>query len=378
MHFDRTAIEFLLNRPMEQLRRHDFHRLLDCAADIYAHHDLDSFGREVLALVPRIVSVSYSAYNEFNIRCHRGTHIFDNPEVSLGPPRRAWDLLFREQPLIRHYQATRDGTARKLSDFISHRRYRETALYREMFRSAGVEYQMAFYLPERPPNSVAISLIRDRHDFTERDRLMLNLSRPHFVQAYYNAELIQQLRVETAAAADAVDATRRGLVLLNAAGAMNFCSARARLWLAAYFDKPRVLDELPESVRHWIRSQALPATDSDRLPAPPSPLVVDHGDSQLVIRMVPHVKLGWRMLVLEEKQTMWTSEPLKRLGLTERQAEVLLWVAQGKTNPEIGIILGLSAGTVHKHTEHIFEKLGVETRTAAARCAMELLTDHRC
>jgi DNA-binding CsgD family transcriptional regulator len=60
-------------------------------------------------------------------------------------------------------------------------------------------------------------------------------------------------------------------------------------------------------------------------------------------------------------------------GLTAREAEVLYWVAQGKTNRDIGDILGTSPRTVTKHLEHVFEKLGVETRTAAARMAMERL-----
>ena len=55
-----------------------------------------------------------------------------------------------------------------------------------------------------------------------------------------------------------------------------------------------------------------------------------------------------------------------RFRLTAREAEVLYWVAQGKTNRDIGEILGTSPKTVTKHLEHVFEKLGVETRTAAA------------
>jgi DNA-binding response OmpR family regulator len=56
--------------------------------------------------------------------------------------------------------------------------------------------------------------------------------------------------------------------------------------------------------------------------------------------------------------------------LTPREAEVLFWVIKGKTNRDIGDILGTSPRTVNKHLEHVFEKLGVETRTAAARVAM--------
>jgi len=63
--------------------------------------------------------------------------------------------------------------------------------------------------------------------------------------------------------------------------------------------------------------------------------------------------------------------PLRDLGLTPRQAEVLHWVAQGKSNPEIGIILGVSSLTVKKHLESVFHTLGVENRTAACVVAFE-------
>jgi DNA-binding CsgD family transcriptional regulator len=54
------------------------------------------------------------------------------------------------------------------------------------------------------------------------------------------------------------------------------------------------------------------------------------------------------------------------LGLTERETEVLLWIAQGKGNYEIAVILGAAVGTVRKHVERILRKLKVENRTAAA------------
>jgi DNA-binding NarL/FixJ family response regulator len=69
-----------------------------------------------------------------------------------------------------------------------------------------------------------------------------------------------------------------------------------------------------------------------------------------------------------------SAAPLQRLGLTPRVAEVLLWVAQGKTNADIGVILGISESTVKKHLLEIFAKLGVETRGAAALRAIELLS----
>ncbi len=68
-------------------------------------------------------------------------------------------------------------------------------------------------------------------------------------------------------------------------------------------------------------------------------------------------------------------DPLRfALGLTPREAEVLLWTAQGKTNVEIGTILGMSDLTVKQHLGHVFEKLGVEGRNPATLRALEVLS----
>ena len=67
------------------------------------------------------------------------------------------------------------------------------------------------------------------------------------------------------------------------------------------------------------------------------------------------------------------ARPLERLGVSPREAEILLWMAQGKSNGDVAAILGISLGTVKKHTNHIFEKIGVESRTAAVLRAIEVL-----
>jgi DNA-binding NarL/FixJ family response regulator len=67
-------------------------------------------------------------------------------------------------------------------------------------------------------------------------------------------------------------------------------------------------------------------------------------------------------------------KPLAVLGLTAREAEVLLWVAQGKSNGDIAIILGMAEKTVKKHMGNIFGKLGVEGRNAATVRALEVLS----
>lgn len=76
----------------------------------------------------------------------------------------------------------------------------------------------------------------------------------------------------------------------------------------------------------------------------------------------------------EFKPDFSSPEPLVKLGLTPRAAEALLWVAQGKTNSDIAVILGISESTVKKYLLEIFAKLGVETRSAATLRALEVLS----
>jgi DNA-binding NarL/FixJ family response regulator len=76
----------------------------------------------------------------------------------------------------------------------------------------------------------------------------------------------------------------------------------------------------------------------------------------------------------EFKPDFSSAEPLLKLGLTPRSAQALLWLAQGKTNPDIAAILGISESTVKKHVQEMFEKLGVETRGAATVRALEVLS----
>ena len=67
-------------------------------------------------------------------------------------------------------------------------------------------------------------------------------------------------------------------------------------------------------------------------------------------------------------------EKLKQqLPITERESDVLYWIANGKTNREIGQILDTSPRTINKHLEQIFKKLEVDNRTSAAAIAIRLI-----
>jgi DNA-binding CsgD family transcriptional regulator len=105
-------------------------------------------------------------------------------------------------------------------------------------------------------------------------------------------------------------------------------------------------------------------TEFRKLPPPATPLVVEREGACLVVRLVFHNT--HRLLILQRRVRTVTTPSLKPLGLSRREAQVMTWIAQGKTNVETALILQISRRTVDKHLEHIYTKLGVETRMAAA------------
>jgi DNA-binding NarL/FixJ family response regulator len=97
------------------------------------------------------------------------------------------------------------------------------------------------------------------------------------------------------------------------------------------------------------------------------------GNDDLVQAIEARLHRAAQQASREFKPDFSSFEPLIKVGLTPRAAEALLWVAQGKTNSDIATILGISESTVKKHVQEIFDKLGVETRSAAAVRALEVL-----
>jgi len=101
------------------------------------------------------------------------------------------------------------------------------------------------------------------------------------------------------------------------------------------------------------------------------PLSISREARRLLFSLHGHTAEGeWLVLLREESDAAILEAITAAFRLTPREAEVLFWVIKGKTSRDIGEILGTSPRTVNKHLEHVFEKLGVETRTAAANVAM--------
>ena len=140
-------------------------------------------------------------------------------------------------------------------------------------------------------------------------------------------------------------------------------SPLARQWMQRYFYEGglHAVEATPEAILHWLLNM------QQNKGMPTQPLNIIKGSSRLTLSLADdNSEEQWIVLLSEESDEAQIHALTTTFGLTKRESEVLYWAIKGKTNRDIGDILGTSPRTVNKHLEHVFTKLGVETRTAAA------------
>lgn len=211
---------------------------------------------------------------------------------------------------------------------------------------------------------MSCSVNTSEDDFTEQDRSSLTLLAPHIANAIRNALVYERLSL-------ALETENCGIIAVDAEGEPLFISEFARQLFDRYFaNEKRGADALPESLAAWAKQVDVAAETSD-FDLPPQPLRIETLHGSLTIRQMQNSTTRERTLLLTEEKFL-DAAAFEKLGLTKREAEVLLLITRGKTDDCIATLCGISLRTVHKHVEHIYIKLGVETRTGAMLKALEI------
>lgn len=177
----------------------------------------------------------------------------------------------------------------------------------------------------------------------------------------HNARQMKQARTALDAFGQATVAVRSG------DGRLTWQTPLGRKLLKEYF---AIADEqAPPRLLAWIAAARQAAREGRE-----APVLHSDGARRLLATLHDPSNHGhdneWLIVLREENHAAAIESLIAAFRLTTREAEVLFWVCKGKTSKDIGDILGSSPRTVNKHLEHVFEKLGVETRTAAATLAM--------
>jgi DNA-binding CsgD family transcriptional regulator len=369
---------------METLSAIDTQNLNHGIQQIYALDDFEGFGRSALTIVHRLVPSDIPVFSLLNCATLEITDTFlpnlaniMTPELRGQQPR-----TLGEHPIGQNVPLPMHG-AYKISDFVSPSElHSREELYQKFCKPLEIEDQMMInrlesqsetaYEWEQLPHSdvrvVAFVLNRNRRSFTERDRLMLNLLRPHLFQAYSNAQTFHQVSQDLGQLQQSL--THLGCIRLDTTGALQWITPQAELWLAQYLEPTTSPGHLPDSLWSWVQHQV--QTLIARPHSPCLPLHIEQGPQRLVIRLIADPAHNRYTLLLEE-QRQPSLQSLRSLGLSQRETEVVGCLIQGQDNKAIAAQLNVSASTISKHLENIYRKLGVQSRAAAIAQALQQL-----
>jgi DNA-binding CsgD family transcriptional regulator len=351
----------------------DLLRILDFIRGAAVISGPRTFAAYVTSELSRIIPSALTGYAELDLAKRSVRWVMDGPDATLPDPARVLAAHISDNPFILYWKRTGDGSAVRLSDLTTARAFSQTGLYSEFYRPLHVQHSMACALRLSQRELAAIALYRGRSDFSERDRLCLELLRPHLIHLQQSAEAISRLRRDLSLVIRGVEAWLHGFLIIDREGRIRHATQGAEKWATHYFGPAPHPDRMPVRLQEWVQYQERARGRTDTAPCDWQPLSVELEGRRLTVRLVSQPPD--RILLLDEAATRVEPAVLARLGLSSREAEVLAWTTAGKTNPAIATLLHISPRTVQTHLERIYRKLGVQTRTAAAGRALEAVRD---
>jgi DNA-binding CsgD family transcriptional regulator len=366
---------------MTDITQQDHQKVLIFLGEIYRCRSFREFSTYVREHITNLIPADLSVFATIDFT--KRQVLFRGPVPEIPDLSKLINNHFDEHPFVKYQARTLDFKAIKISDFWSEDQLRDSELvYHRFMRHMNAEDNFTVGLPHIFGESAecnpgkgsnitidSIQLFRGERSFTERDRMILNLIQPHLIQARQSVqafEYAQQLQ-DYLNIAGGIAVDRQCQVLMM--------TQKAEKLLQKYFPGTQNFSEsLPEKLNQWLKYQYCFLPDGQEMLKPLSPLNLEKGDKVLNIRLATDLsKEKYLILLSEQRHPTLSVGLLKILGLSQREAEVLLLVMKGKTNSNAAKILHLSISTVKKHLEHIYIKLNVNTRAGATVAAFTQL-----
>ena len=295
------------------------------------------------------------------------------PNAALGPAEEAcFNRYFRAHPLVRFHAAHRDAGAHRISDSWSRARFEHSGLYSDYYRRLGIRSVVAVPVHVDRDRLISFVLNRSTRDFSVSDCRVLDAVRFQLAAGYMAQEARERAQRTMAQLRELLAQAGWAVIVLDRERRVLRSSERALRWLTQAGLADGVLRGawLPEPIDRWLRERlANPLALSD-----PGPLALHAGKVKLKLHLV--IDDASLTLLLEGAAGETALDEALAPQLTPRERDILRWLGAGKRNGEIAQLLGISPRTVQKHLEHLFDKLGVENRTAAVLRALQLASLH--
>jgi len=360
---------------MEPLTTKDLALLNASLLKLYSFQDASTFPSDLVRLLPTLIPADICSYDAIDAQSQQADLQWTPDDVVMIPD--GFSILAKhvdDNPIVPHFRKTGDGSARMASDFLSQRTFRARPLYQEFYKHYGISFHLITALSISGQTTLTLAYHRGKKEFGERDRRILNGFRPHVLQALQTAHSLSALRQEAATRQVAFASLHLPVLCASANGRILWITPSCESLLRKY-GRPIHRSSLSPDLLRWIHSRVVPLNEVGEVRQPVQPLAITGPSGTLVVRGCECA--SDLILMFKEKAAFFPLSALIRLGLTQRESEILSWVAQGKTNPEIGTILGISPRMVQKHLERVYSRLGVENRHAAMALVHEALQHER-
>lgn len=351
------------------LTSRDLDRALDMLHRVGEAETRDEFTALSVQGTMDLVPCMIVAANEVDLPAGRVAY-WTVPEDFPYPPNAQQILaeLVHENPLLRHIEATGDGSAWRFSDFVSTEELHATRLYQEFYRPMGLEYQMSVTLPAPAPKVFALVLGDDQSDFTEADREIMNRIRPHLSQKWRSVRETERLRTLTEMSLDVATAQGWGAIVLS--DPPDEMIPNSFVTLYRHFGRPSRVSPFPARIDRWLeeqRSRSVGVDDASLF----RPLAAHYKETRVVLRYLAPGRSRPDAIIIEAPVATGPRN-LQAFGLTAREADVVHLVMAGVANKQIAERLQLATGTVRKHLDNVYTKLGVHSRGALTAFMLDL------
>jgi DNA-binding CsgD family transcriptional regulator len=402
---------------MHRLTHRDLSRALRFLSACNAGGGLHTFAVSVTAALPALIPADVAVFGMINPSA-RILQAVENPRMTSAADLDTFVRVTQDTPSppLDHFARTSDPEARRISDFVTRRQFHALPVYTDFYRPLRLEFMLGVFINNSSTAFDGVTLNRARRDFTERDRSILTLLRPHIVHAYHTALAVDRLRTDLILALRAFETPGFGMIVTSEDRRMRLLSPSAAALLARYFGRRRNADELPDSLDRWVRQCTETARDSSRLPPLQAPFAVERNGACLVVRLVNIARDT--LLLLEEPATRGDWLRLEPLGLTAGDARMVLeclredvlaggapispdivrrvisrlrnihslapaahrltphevrllgLLVEGHRYKTAAAVLGSSVHTVAFHLKHIYDKLQVHSKSEAVAKAL--------
>ena len=172
---------------MEKLDSGSARQLSQLLLGVYEPLSIDAYRHRMLECIGRVIENELVCHNEINAPGGSSLTVLRPAIENFEPMRQVFFRHAHEHPSLNHLIATGDTRAVKTSDFVTQAEFRSRGIYREFYRKLRVRYQLTFGFKTETGALGFVAVSRWHRDFTEQERSVLTLFRPHFIQAYHRA-----------------------------------------------------------------------------------------------------------------------------------------------------------------------------------------------